>query len=204
MKFQNTIARTVSIIFNPLLMPTVGVILLLNCGTFLTFLPAQIKNLILLITLLSTLVLPSSLVPFLYYRGILNNLDIENPRKRVLPAIITLIMYTIGYFWVFRYVPSGIIKSFWLGFTYTVALVLMVSVFWKISAHMAGIGGVTGLLVCLFIRYNIDIFPYFIMALAVAGLLAYSRLKLEAHNGLQIFTGYAAGVFIVVITMLRF
>ena len=71
---------------------------------------------------------------------------------------------------------------------------LIINIRWKISAHMIGIGGLTGALLCISILLEVYITPYLVYALLIAGLIGSSRLILKAHTPLQIYVGFAVGV----------
>ncbi|NBC84284.1 MAG: hypothetical protein GVY19_13025 [Bacteroidetes bacterium] len=201
MKSEKTLAEIISVVFNPLIMPTLGIIMLLQSGSFLTFLPAQVKYSILFITSASTFILPASFLPIFYYKGFLHGLGAESRQKRMIPLLLILVIYTIGYLWVYKHVPSATIRGFWLGFTLGVLLVFVISFFWKISAHMIGIGGIIGLILALWIRYQINLFNFLILAFVVAGLLGASRLRLNAHNIWQILGGFLGGILVVLFTV---
>ena len=59
-----TFAKIFSTIFHPLLLPSIGIIILYNSGSVLEYLPFQAKKIILLVVGVSTFVLPLTFVPF--------------------------------------------------------------------------------------------------------------------------------------------
>ena len=74
-------------------------------------------------------------------------------------------------------------------------IITVVTYFWKISVHGAGIGGAIGFIIALSIVYPI---PHFALALAclaiITGLIAYARLSLNAHTPLQVYVGVLLGI----------
>jgi len=72
-------------------------------------------------------------------------------------------------------------------------LALIITFFWKISLHMAGISGVIGGLLILSIKFGLGISPFLLIAIVAAGFVASARLYLNAHNPSQIFVGFAIG-----------
>jgi len=81
-------------------------------------------------------------------------------------------------------------------------LLLLINFEFKISAHMAGIGGVTGLLTGIGIRMNIDMTFLIIIAIAIAGLIGFARLKQNAHKPPEVYLGFLTGVAVFVILIL--
>jgi membrane-associated phospholipid phosphatase len=64
---------------------------------------------------------------------------------------------------------------------------------WKISIHMIGVGGIAGILTLLS-KTSEDILLYpLIITFFCAGLIAFSRLQLNAHNSRQIIVGFCLG-----------
>jgi membrane-associated phospholipid phosphatase len=76
----------------------------------------------------------------------------------------------------------------------SLALVTLISVFWKISAHSVGISGIAGFLFGFYYKYADQQLFYPILAIIlIAGLLMSARLALNAHNPMQIFVGALLG-----------
>ena len=73
---------------------------------------------------------------------------------------------------------------------------LMIINKWKISSHMIGIGGITGLIFALSFRLQVLPIIYMISVFLISGLVGYSRLKLNAHNPAQLYSGYLMSFFI--------
>ena len=77
------------------------------------------------------------------------------------------------------------------------ALAIVVTLWWKISAHMFGVGGLMGGVVA--VSYFVEhINPhYLIMALLlISGLVGSSRLLLKKHTPAQVYTGFLLGFMV--------
>ena len=83
-----------------------------------------------------------------------------------------------------------------------VILAFVISYWWKISLHLIGIGGVTGVLLSLSIRMGLGITPSLIAMIVVASIVATARLHLNAHTPSQTMSGYVLGLFMVTIVTL--
>jgi membrane-associated phospholipid phosphatase len=89
-----------------------------------------------------------------------------------------------------------------LGASINLAIALVVSIWWKISLHMIGIGGLVGLFFALSTRIYFEITTYLIAAVAIAGIVAWARLRLNTHNPPQVYVGFILGWISVASTIL--
>jgi membrane-associated phospholipid phosphatase len=100
-------------------------------------------------------------------------------------------------------VPNTI-NNLVLAAAFIIVVILLISIKWKISAHMAGIGGLFGALIVFTFNMNTDFIPYIIATIFIAGLLGSSRMILKLHNPGQIYTGFGTGVVVLITTYLLF
>lgn len=77
-----------------------------------------------------------------------------------------------------------------------IALVTLINFKWKISIHMIGIGGLTGVFIGLAINLSLNLTVMIGAFIALAGLVGFARLQLNAHKPSEIYAGYLIGVFI--------
>ena len=196
-----TLAKIFSIIIHPLLLPSIGMIILYNSGSVLEFLPFQAKKIILLIVFVSTTVLPLTFVPFFVFQKIIKSVQMENTKERLIPFLITAILYFFCYYMLIRLgAPKTIAKVILVGAVSITALFLL-SFFWKISAHMVGIGGLIGALIAISFKLHVNLEYYIIAATVAAGILGFSRLVLEKHKPYQIYTGWILGLSVALIVL---
>ena len=79
---------------------------------------------------------------------------------------------------------------------------LLVSLRWKISLHLTGMGALTAMLVVMnFIGVGNMFVPLAVVVLA-SGALASARLYLGCHNGAQVFAGFCGGFVVAVLAVL--
>ena len=95
------------------------------------------------------------------------------------------------------------IDQFLFSSVIVVLAILLISLFWKISLHMAGLGGISGLILMLSLIYTLDMTFYLSVLFLISGIVASARLVLKEHNLLQIATGYFTGFLIVGIFLLQ-
>ncbi|HAF30370.1 MAG TPA: hypothetical protein DCG75_15115 [Bacteroidales bacterium] len=196
------LAKTFSILFHPLLLPTIGMLILFNSGSVLEYLPFQAKKVILLVVGVSTFVLPLTFVPFFIFQKIIKNVQMENNRERLIPFFVTSVLYIFCYYLLVRLGAPQTISKFILAASITVVILLLFSFKWKISAHMMGIGGLTGALIAVSFRLNVNLEYFIIAAILISGFIGFSRLILKTHTPCQIYTGWVVSVVAAFIVIL--
>jgi len=201
---QKIIAKTISGIFNPLLIPTYGLIILFNSETFYSLLPYEAKKIIFLSVFLSTCLIPLAFIPLFYFQRVIHNFEMKTTKERYLPFAVIGILYFIAYMMLGRMGVPDIINNLILAAAFIIVVILAVSIRWKISAHMAGIGGLLGALIIFTFSLKVDFLPYIILTIFIAGILGSSRIILKLHNPEQIYTGFGTGLAVLIITYLLF
>lgn len=196
------LAKTFSFIFHPLLLPAVGILVLFNSGTILEYLPFEAKKIIFLIVLISTSILPLTFVPFFIFQKIIKNIYMENNKERLIPFFITSVLYFFAYYLLVRLGAPATVNVFILASACAVFILFLLSIRWKISAHMMGIGGLTGALIAISFRLNINLQEFILAAIFVSGILGYSRLTLKMHKPFEVYTGWLAGLIVTAIVIL--
>lgn len=207
------LARALSVALHPLLMPT------LLFATIFYRAPAVIRNLsyfnesasvdvgplritivagLLWLVFLYTFLVPVLVIYWLYRLGFVQSLTLETRRDRHLPYLITAGIYSsLTFFFVYR-LPQLPEVALMLGsVAVSVALVAAITIFWKISAHTVGMGGVLGALLGLLLRFgDAGLFGPFLVSIVLAGLLLSARLHLNAHTPEQISGGLLLGIIV--------
>ena len=90
------IARVTSIIFHPLLIPTLGFVLLLNSDFYFALLPWSVKKFMLLTVFLSTCILPALSILILSMSPKFD-MNMEKSTDRILPLLLSSVFYYLGY-----------------------------------------------------------------------------------------------------------
>jgi membrane-associated phospholipid phosphatase len=199
--YQAQIAKAISYILNPLLMPTIGIFLIFYSGTYLSYIPQEGKNLILSIVFTGTFIVPLCFVPLYLYLKIIRNVEIEERSQRIIPYIITLVAFLCT-FYLIRRIPIPFINSYILAICLSLFVNTLILLKWKISTHLIGAGGIVSLIIGLIFRMNADIVLLLILSILLSGILGYSRLVLKAHAPKEIYLGFFVGFSIVSAVML--
>lgn len=190
-------SKIISVLFHPMLMPTLGIFVIFQAGTHVSFLPFEAKRIIYITVFLTTCILPLSLLPLLLQFGAIKSFQMETPRERVLPVFFTGFFFYLGYLLLKKMGVSGIIGNFMLASLIAVLSAVVVTVFWKISLHTIGIGGVAGAVMALAFRYGMDLSLLVFLLLLASGITASARLYLGAHKPAQVYVGFLWGFLIV-------
>jgi membrane-associated phospholipid phosphatase len=202
---NNRIATILSVVFHPLILTTYlfAVLFVVTpdlAGVSALELPA-IGSLLLLL-FLNTFVAPSLVVYYMYRFGMIRSLQVEELSERRLPYLASILLYGIAtYLFGWKLQRIGELApqiSILLGSaTLALFVVFLVSLFWKISAHATGLGGMLGTLICLLIRFDEPLLLYpVLVAIIVSGCVISARLQQNAHTPSQILAGLFTGALI--------
>jgi hypothetical protein len=200
---ESRIAKTISNILHPLLMPTYGFALLFFTKNYIsTFTPISLKLLILGITFFFTFILPSANAFILLKMGRIKSLEMQTKEERIIPYTSTILYYFCLFYLFYNTQFPPVFKNLILGASIAVLLTFILNFKWKISAHSIGIGGIAGALLGIIYRLQIDLHLVLMFVILCSGLVGYARLKLKAHTPAQVYAGLALGFFVELLVML--
>ncbi len=198
------LAHTVSILFHPLLMPTLGLAIALSVNSYISLLPFEAKRLIAIVVVINTFALPILMIPLFYRFGIIKSIQMHESRERIIPMSFTLIPYLFTFYFLNKLPLPSTIAAFILGASVAIIVALIISIWWKVSIHMIGIGGLAGFIFSLSHLFYTDVLYFVVVAFFISGIVAWARLALNAHKPSQIYTGFALGFLIMLITTFAF
>ena len=194
---MKTFSKIISYIFHPMLMPTLGVFLIFQAGTHLSLLPLDAKRIIYLTVFISTFIMPVSILPLFLQLKVIKSFQMETAKERRIPVFVTGIFYFLGYLLLKKMGVPSVLGNFVLASLMAVFIAVGITIYWKISMHMIAIGGLTGVMLAIALRFNIDLTFYLSLLILVSGIIASARLHLGAHNQTQIYAGYVLGLVVV-------
>ena len=204
-KIITGIARFLSTAMTPLLMPTYGVFLVL-WTSILCFLPTGTRVTVMVMVMGITCVLPMIFISVLHHLKIVHDKRLNDRRERLLPYAFAVLCYVGATFYIDRVHSPMWFTMFMAGATLSCLVAVVVSFWWKISSHMAGIGGMVALLYQLHVQglSAFDLFWLLCFTILMAGVLGTSRLLLKRHTLLQVLAGFANGYICVTLMMKYF
>jgi membrane-associated phospholipid phosphatase len=201
-KKNSAFAILISYIFHPLFMPTLGLLFFyfskkINSFNLYASDSVQENNLVILsTTIVFSLVVPGLLVFVLKRTNQIETYHMHKKEERLLPFALMAMSIMCAYYLLFDYFnieTDPIIKVFYFGCFLSIVGALIITLEWKISIHMIGIGGFTGAVFLLSYISNEVLLPALVIAILITGLVGYSRLSLKAHSLKQIIAGFTLG-----------
>lgn len=153
-----------------------------------------------------TFAIPAYLVYLLKRWGIISSLKMENLKERRIPYLMTAIIYAVLGYFLYNKNSSLYACAYIL---WSIALVILciaiVSFWWQISAHAAGIGGVVGALAGIMVKFGEGtLFIPLLCSMVIAGYLIGARLQLNAHTPRQVWAGLSLGVILSLLSVSYF
>ena len=194
-------SKVLSKILHPIFIHSIVITIVIKEFINILILPSQ-APFILITSILFTLLLPLISVCFFLLTGKIQSLEMLNKEERLLPLFMSILWMILGYIImneVFMYNPT--IKSIYLGAIYTLVVTTLITIKWKISLHMIGIGGAVGVFLALQILYG-GLYSVLLLSIFFSGLLAYARLELKAHNTQQVYCGFMLSFLVMIINVL--
>jgi hypothetical protein len=188
-------ALVISVVFQPLLMPTLVFGLIFFAVPEATSIPAQFKETLFFLIVISTLVIPMISIIGFRLSGTVKSLHMKDIKDRILPFSITTLFYAMIVYYFFE--KSEFDPILWQTLaliTVTILGLTLTTIFWKMSAHMTGVGGLLGLVFILGMKFQTFqvLFPM-LLCLGLTGIIASCRLFLNAHRPIEVYIGFLYG-----------
>jgi hypothetical protein len=196
---EKRLAQVISVVFYPLFIPTYAFAILLTMPAYFSaLLPASSKWLILGLVFAVTCLIPTLFFMVMIRTRIVNTTWLSNREDRTFPYTVSIIFFYLAYYLLKQLQVSPVFTYFMIGATFLNVLVLGINFFWKISSHMASIGGLVGMTAGL--SYFLGTFYFGLIAgsLLACGLVGFARLRLQAHTPAQIYSGFLLGFLSIV------
>lgn len=181
-KLLKNISIAVSMLISPLIVTPV------TAGIFLYCNPQNAQQHILFTYILSfTCIIPFFTLLFYKYTNRISSFDVPEIENRIRLLVFASIYNTIG-FLIINYLNTDIIlNGFLFSFSINTILICVITVYWKISGHMAALGSSVVALWLANFHYPVSMC---IMLLVVS----FSRFFLKVHTPQQILGGIILGM----------
>jgi membrane-associated phospholipid phosphatase len=191
-------ALVLSVVFQPLLIPTLVFGLILYAVPEATSIPAEFKDRIFFLIVLSTLLIPMITIIGLRLSGTLKSLHMKEIQDRVIPFSITSVYYLLTVYFLYQKTePDPILWQTLSLITIAVIGLTVVTFFWKMSAHMTGAGGLLAVVLILGFKFHtFQVLYPLILSILLVGAIGSARLFLGAHKPLEIYAGFFFGFLI--------
>jgi membrane-associated phospholipid phosphatase len=201
---MKTFYKAITVIFQPLLMPTFGMIILMNM-TFFVGLPPLWRWISIIGTFIFTAVLPALPILVMLRKGEINDLFISKKEERTMPYLFSFLAYVFWSMFMWRTLQFPMfIVAMGIGSAISIIAITVINLKWKISAHLGGVGGLTGAVFGVCYRMAINPLPFLIIILAISALVALARMELKAHTPSQVLAGFVVGFLAVFLPCIFF
>ncbi|MCF8373305.1 MAG: hypothetical protein K9H64_16920 [Bacteroidales bacterium] len=198
------IYKGISKIFHPLLLPTFGLLVIFNSGSYHSYLTFEVKKVILSVYFVSTVLLPLSVFPFFYYQKIIRNWAMTDHRERVLPILVVSAFHFFAWYMIGRYPIPPLYKSFVFYTAVGSLLAALLSIRWNISVHVLAIGGLVGFTLALAFSESLDLHFMVMVMIVATGLLIFSRLGLNKNTARMVYLSFLLGMLMMFVPVYFF
>lgn len=194
------VARATSVLFTPFSIPFLSFLVLL-LFSYLRIMPVKYKLIVLGVVYCFTILTPTITI-FLFRKinGFARQ-DLGERKKRYIPILLTIISYIFCFMMMRRmnlpWYMTGIILA-----SLVVCIICMaVNMKWKLSEHMAGIGGVIGGLVSFSALFGYNPVGWLCLFILIAGILGSARIILGHHTLGEVLSGFTVGLVTAILVL---
>ncbi|MEO7307705.1 MAG: hypothetical protein ABIR78_09430 [Ferruginibacter sp.] len=186
-----------SVLFHPLFIPFYVVAFLVYYHpSYFSGFSYYTKLKLLLTTALNTVFFPAFAILVMKGLGFVKSIFLRTQQDRIGPYLSSMIFY----FWAarvfFKFQPelTPVLATFMTGVFLTTAVALIANVFFKISMHAIGCGGMIGIFIIIMFSNSMLMTWPMCIALLITGIVCTSRLIVSDHTEKEIYLGLAVGL----------
>ncbi len=190
------VARAISFLLFPLFMPLYGLILLFRIPLF-SFFPRQYVVISYYFVILMCVLMPFFSYWLMAKFNIISSAKMLDKKDRFYPMFVTSLFFFGCDFMLCRYAMPLFIINLLGAVSVAILITAIVSIKWKISAHLTGVGGLIASIFIVSLSTNVNSSLVMCVAILSAGLLAAARLQLNRHTPMQLVAGFLNGIFCV-------
>jgi len=195
-------AKILSVVFHPLFIPLYGLLIIYGSPTLLSFIPAQVKRMILILVTTNNVLLPMALAAVLWSRGAIKSFHARGRNERFLLLTFALMMYCLTAFVLLRMQVPNLIKAYFAAIACVTLITLIITAFYRISLHAAGFGGLLVLIGFMIFLYHISMVWQFVAVFLAGGAVMSSRIYLEDHSPEEVWAGVLTGAAVMGLSLL--
>lgn len=195
------IATGLSWALHPFLLPIYMMAVLLTMTTFAHY-PSNVKFYLLWVVVLYAVIIPVLALGVLRSLGRISDYRVDDRRERMLPLLVGALCYILCAITIAKIPSAMFLRKFMVAAACCELLCLVVSLRWKISLHLTGMGAVVALLVVMNVVGVGNMMVPLMAAVLCAGALASARLYLGCHNGRQVLAGFCGGFAVSMLAVL--
>lgn len=186
-------ARVISGILTPFSIPFLA-FLVLFLFSYLRIMPLPYKLIVLGIVYCFTILMPTITI-FLFRK--INGFaphDLSDRKKRYIPFVLTIISYIFCLLMMHRLNIPWYMTGIILAALIMQVICIVVNLKWKLSEHMAGMGGIVGGLISFSALFEYNPIWWLCIFIIIAGVLGSARIILRHHTLGEVLYGFAVGL----------
>ena len=187
------VARITSIVFTPFSIPFLA-FLVLFLFSYLRIMPILYKGIVLGIVYCFTILTPTITI-FLFRKinGFARQ-ELSERKKRYVPILLTIISYVVCFLMMRKLnIPWYMTGIIFVSLVISIICIL-VNLKWKLSEHMAGMGGIIGGLVSFSALFSYNPVVWLCLFILIAGILGSARIVLGHHTLGEVLSGFVVGL----------
>ena len=187
------VARITSIVFTPFSIPFLA-FLVLFLFSYLRIMPILYKGIVLGIVYCFTILTPTITI-FLFRKinGFARQ-GLSERKKRYVPILLTIISYVFCLLMMRKLnIPWYMTGIIFVSLVISIICIL-VNLKWKLSEHMAGMGGIIGGLVSFSALFSYNPVVWLCLFILIAGILGSARIVLGHHTLGEVLSGFVVGL----------
>ena len=191
------LAQFISVLFHPLFIPFYVVAFLVYYHpSYFSGFGSYNKTRLLLTTGLNTIFFPAFAVLLMKGLGFIKSVFLHTQQDRIGPYLTNMIFY----FWTARIFFKSepqlplVLASFMTGVFLTTSVALIANIYYKISMHAIGCGGLVGIFLIIMKTNSMLMTWPLCLALLITGVVCSSRLFISDHTQKEIYLGLLVGL----------
>jgi hypothetical protein len=189
MKFS----KIISSFFHPINFPIAGAIL------YFLLLPKYIfieqERFLLAVIFAITYIFPLILIVLLKKFKMINSYHMTTVEERKFPLILFISITIFIGFWLLKSTVVNLLSLFYFGYGLGLIIAYILLYFKiKVSLHTAAVSGLIGFFLFFSFYYKVNLILILVILLLLNGIIATSRLRLQAHKFNEVLLGFILGL----------
>lgn len=157
------------------------------------FLPPQARWFTLGMVMVMSVLFPLISLLLLRRAGFISSLEMPSRQERIAPFVLVLIYYGMTYYMLRQTRLDGAVLALFSGAMIALSITTVITLRWKISVHLVGVGGLVGTVAGISEIYGDALLFWLAFSIVLAGLLGTARLMTGSHYPAQVYAGGVLG-----------
>ena len=185
--------KFISYIFHPVLIPIVCT--LLYFIIIPNHIPRKFAYWVLIIVFVTTYIFPLLLLYFLKKVNLIKNYQLTSINERKFPIFFFTSLTLVLGIWLLKFTVVDLLAFSFFGCALALSIsFILLFIKIKASLHTLGISGLIGFISIISYEYKINLLVLLMLLFLIFGIIATSRLKLQAHKMSEVLIGFIIGL----------